>query len=310
MPNSLLDRVKELFSCEYPEIQKHFDEMKPKPLYREMPWPYIGKLYEKPDYKGKRLPKVFVMAINQGRQKQEPEKVPQSLDIQVKDGKYDRCWYAPLGIAANFTRWLYAEAGDIPIDRIQPTDVHDRFAFDNYVKWAFPTRASKPPPRAWEAFRKLNKELITLLCPDIILAIGLAPYAEMTAHYGEWASDHPPWIGTLRMSANTSVAVGRVYHPSYGPRLKPRWRKFLEEEYPLPRTVTIAIDAFTGQEHKPEEIKHIVGDIDGKPWWSEEYGYWSKNYGELAKFLGWHVCGRLAKKWRQSVNNGWTSKRP
>ena len=288
MPNSLLDRAKQLFCCEEPEIQKHFDAMNPRPIYREMPRPHIGKLYEKPDYKGTRLPKVFVMAINQGRQEQDPAKVPQSLAIQFENGKYVN-WYAPLGIAANFTRWVYAEAGGIPIDEIQPTDVHNRFAFDNCVKWAFPTRDSKPPPEAWKVFHPLNKKLIELLCPDIILAVGRQPYNALSA-YGPPTDDKPSWTRTLHFCGNARIHIGRVYHCSYGPRLK-----HMEH---LPKTVETAINKFTGHKHAPKEIKQTLDDINGKSWWSREYDY-SQDYGEPAKFLGWHVCKCLARMWLQ-----------
>jgi hypothetical protein len=287
-------KVEALFCRAATSIEEHCGSL--EPIHKDMPRPYVGDGYETPTLNGKVLPKILALAINQGRQRQEELDSPEKVRLSLYNN-----WYAPRWIVANFSRWIYALAADLAIDRIVESDVERLLAFDNCVKWAFQTPASKPAPRAWEVFRELNKDLIALLRPDIILAVGQDPYEEL-ANYGQWKNDLLWRTGTLRFG-NSRVAVGCFYHSSYGVRLKYRWRRFVSHRYPLPKTVITGINAYTDQAGTPEEIERTVeGCITGKPWWNGDS--WAENYGEPAKFLAWHVCVKLVRNWRQATDVG------
>ena len=274
-----------------------------------MPRTYVGPAYGHGTFRGHPVPRVFVMSINQSRQGQDvsEDEVRQSMRNirQDEKGRFKPDGFGPRALSANLTRWLLMQCG-VDGSGMNPEDVHGLIAYDNYVKWPFDVDSSEPPKEAWEVFDAINKQIIEVLEPDIILSLGRPMYDRIYEALNagskyEWERAVSGWCYTIRASWGR-CGVGWCYHYS-NPIWPNRYWKDLREEGKLPHK---AMSLWQGAEPSSNEVvramQEVEDDRDRYPWWGEETyaGSSFTRYNPYQKWIAWQVCRHLAEGWRES----------
>ncbi len=226
-----------------------------KPMHGSvMPRTYVGKDYGK-QFNGKAVPKILMMAINQSREGQlseddegfDPNKVRDSLYEAPfdADGKVRPNGYGPRLLGLNLARLIFAHCGVGELSFANAGQIHDLIAYDNFVKWTFDVKSSTPPEETWPMFYGINRAVVELLKPDIIVCIGGDPYEhvgnvvkkedrrtgklEWPSQYG-WIEGKKFWWGTLTTPWG-HCPYGRVYHYGYSARVSNETDEALVQEY-------------------------------------------------------------------------------
>ena len=291
-----------------------------------MPRTYVGQDYGNAAIGNKQAPKILMMAINQSRQGQkkvgqkdfDPDRVRKSLYEGPfgKEGRFSPNGYGPRALAVNLGRWILMKFGFEKED-LTPSKVHDLIAYDNFVKWPFDVAASTPPDNVWPAFHGINRAIVEILEPDIILCLG-----KMYDHLSdalkekkegqkkpEWAKGYgweygefarPGWVGTLKAPWG-ACQMGWCYHYSgdrsarkclntiQGCDVPPGLKTLFGEQLPSARDL--------------ERIMAEMGDDDSdavdRPWWGTSH---STNrsvakYHRYKKLVATKVCELLANGW-------------
>ncbi len=261
-----------------------------KPMHGNvMPRTYVGKDYGKTPY-GVPVPKILMMAINQSKKGQEGlphSQVRQSLyDTPFNsEGKVRPNGYGPRLLALNLARLILAHCGVDELGCANADQIHDLIAYDNFIKWPFNVDRSTPPKDTWLQFYAINREIVELLKPDIIVCLGAEPYKhvaeamkevncetgklEWTDGY-DWTKGKEGWWGTLTTPWG-HCPYGRVYHYGYSARVSANTNEALVQEY---------------------------GPC-GSPWWGAERstnGTVAKYKSGLQSVASW-VCQALAGAW-------------
>ncbi|MBE3050170.1 hypothetical protein IMZ48_48270 [Candidatus Bathyarchaeota archaeon] len=302
-----IDEVFARWEHELPLQAQKFDPMAGGAL----PLTYIGRDYAVGHIGNVNIPRIFVLSINQSRggDKKSLEDVRQSLrEIRQDDQeRYKPDGFGPRALAANLTRWILMSCG-VPKNALcDPATIHDRIAYDNFVKWSFDTPNSEPPNGAWSVFYGINKEIMEVLQPEIILCLGSKSYNHIwnavSAEKGySCPQPLPDWTYALTTPHGTAH-VGRCYHYS-NPRWPRRAWKLIQQGKPLPRNV---LDFAPKPERAgaitlEEEMRQMHADDEHYPWWINEYaGQQFTEYNEYARWIASKICEKLAAQWQSHV---------
>ncbi len=274
-----------------------------------MPRTYVGSTYGAGQFGGQRVPRILVMSINQSRQGQEGLSVDQvrnsmrggPFDVE---GRFRPNGFGPRALAANLSRWILIQCG-IKKDATNPQKVHDLIAYDNFVKWPFNRRSSRPPKEAWPLFYEINMKVIMALRPDIILCLGRGAYNHIwraaRSHGCSWDKNIPGWAGTLLQDPRGKCELGWCYHYSNPIWPNRAWKK-LGENGTAPGNVkslidgknSVPLEAMKGMREggQPERLQY--------PWWGEDdcQGKAFTRYNPYQKFVAWNVCQAMTNRWQ------------
>jgi len=274
-----------------------------------MPRTYVGAAYGQAEFHGRRVPKVFVMSINQSRRGQDltDDEIRQSMRNILRDetGRFLPDGFGPRALAANLTRWILMQCG-FQKDALEPGIVHDLIAYDNFVKWPFDVSRSQPAKEAWSVFYEINRNVIEILQPDIVLSLGRPMYDHIWNAMKDrpgysWEPNVPSWcFSILGPDPGRRCELGWCYHYSNAVSPNRIWRE-LREKGKLPKK---ALRLLGDQKLTPEALTSAMQMIDEDeehhPWWGEETysGTSFTRYNPYQKFLAWHVCRSLVRRWQ------------
>jgi|GEM_PF-5455344 len=290
-----------------------------------MPRTYVGNRYGVEALDGKLLPKIFMISINQSRRGNEKKGTDEFDPNKVRDSLYEQPFeeasirpngFGPRALALNLGRWILMKCG-IEKDRLTPPAVHDLIAYDNFVKWPFDRKNSKPPEGVWPVFYGINRAIVEILKPDIILCLGHPMYAHLSnalKRDGKWSEGYGwehgefakrGWTGTLIAPAPwRACQLGRCYHYS-----DDRWarkatvqirngdlpdnlKELLGKPPPLPKELRKVMEEMDDDD-KPDAAEY--------PWWGTARSKQKSvaKYHRYKKLVAWRVCEALAGAWRK-----------
>ena len=295
-----------------------------------MPRTYVGNRYGVKALDGKPSPKIFMISINQSRRGNQ-EKDTDAFDAdEVRDSLYELPFdgsdlvrpngYGPRALAVNLGRWILIQCG-VQRESITRQIVHDMVAYDNFVKWPFDVANSKPPKDVWPIFYGINRAIVEILKPDIILCLGHPMYDHLSnalKRDGKWSEGYGweygkfakrGWAGTLIAPLPwRACQLGWCYHYS-----DDRWarkateqiqngdlpnnvKKLLGKQPPLPEELGQAMDEM-GDDDKPDAAEY--------PWWGTSKSKCKAlaKYHRYKKLVAWKVCGALAGGWQKHNEN-------
>ena len=267
-----------------------------------MPRTYVGKAYGKSEFHDLKIPRILVFSINQGRQGQKglsAEEVRQSMRNILRDenGRYRPNGFGPRALAANLCRWILLQCGANE-EQISPEDIHNLIAYDNFVKWPFDTKNSEPPKTAWPIFYDINRRIMEILQPEIILCLGKDPYYQLwkaVKDHGYVDESNVPGCAFSLLGPWGRCELGWCYHYS-NPRYPKRAWKELQVDGKIPEKATHLL---ANERIESNDLVQRMREIKKqKPWWKEEYaGAAFTQYNAYQRFVAWHVCQTLTQKW-------------
>jgi len=267
-----------------------------------MPKTYVGKAYGQNEFQGMKIPRILVFSINQSRRGQDDlseEEVRQSMRGVKRDkqGRHLPNGFGPRALAANLCRWILIQCG-VNEKQISPEDIHNLIAYDNFVKWPFNTNNSEPPTAAWPIFHDINRMAMGILEPQIILCLGKTPYDrlwEAVKNRDGYAceSNVPGWAFSL-VGPWGRCEFGACYHYSNPISPNRAWKK-LRVDGEIPKN---SMRLLASKKTEANELVQRIREIEKKPWWTDEYaGKAYTQYNPYQKFVAWHVCQTLTKRW-------------
>lgn len=271
-----------------------------------IPRTYVGTAYGQAQFGGMRIPRIYVISMNQSRQGQElaDDQVRQSLRNILRDeqGRFLSDGFGPRALAANLSRWVLMQCG-VDKGAIRPDDVHDLIAYDNFVKWPFDVNRSEPDKSAWAACYDINKSVVETLRPELILCIGQPMYDHLwkalEAYPGySWEKNVPGWSYSI-IAPWGRAELGWCYHYSNPVWPNRIWRELQEEGKPPNNASTLLEYAGLAPAGVVEAARSIEEDRRKHPWWGQDtyVGESYTRYNPYQKFVAWHVCGSLVHKW-------------
>lgn len=273
-----------------------------------MPRTYVGENYLAETYAGVKKPRILIFSINQSRQGQDlsDDDVRKSMRtiLQDSDGKYLPDGFGPRALAANLARWILMQLGVPAADLDDPKTVHSMIAYDNFVKWPFNTANSEPDKNIWQTFYPINKAVVEVLQPDIILCLGKPVYNAIWNSVKDngifnydWKSCRTGWVYDLKTPWG-KTGVGCVYHYSNPQWPNRAWKEMTAAIGKIPTSLMELLD----DEQKSnidlliKQMRGIDSDQQKYPWWGEEIyaGKSFTQYNPYSKYVAWIVCRQLA----------------
>lgn len=273
-----------------------------------MPRTYVGPAYGQTEFAGRRIPRIFVISINQSRQGQEHltmDLVRQSMRniLQDGEGRFLPDGFGPRALAANLSRWILMQCG-VDRDHIHPRDVHDLIAYDNFVKWPFNVDRSEPRNKAWPIFYGINKAIMEILQPEIILCLGHPMYHHIWRAVKDdpgysWKPNVPSWSFSI-FSPWGCCELGWCYHYSNAVSPNRIWRELRENGRAPKKALRLLGDQKLTPDGLASAMQMIDQDREHHPWWCEETyaGKSFTRYNPYQGFVAWHVCRSLVGRWR------------
>lgn len=275
-----------------------------------MPRTYVGRAYAQTEFQGQPIPRVFVLSINQSRKGQQcltDDEVRGSMRNILRDeeDRFRPDGFGPRALAANLCRWVFMQCG-VKKDEILPQDVHHLIAYDNFVKWPFDIDRSQPPDDAWQAFYRINKAVLEVLQPQIVLCLGNKVYDHLWS-----AAEHDPnyrceknirqWVFALYGPWGSSE-VGRCYHYSNPVSPNRQWKQLRGDGKISPKFKGLLEDQMIGPDELARQMQTVDQDAQQYPWWDEETyaGPSFTQYNPYQKFAAWRVCKTVTSKWKQN----------
>lgn len=339
--------LKDFFTCEeegglraYANKLKDRKDPKVRPMHGSvMPRTYVGKDYGFGTLGGKQVPKILLMAINQGRGGQasedddgfDPDKVRDSLyEPPFKDDKISPNGYGPRALALNLGRWIFKQCGVEGPVLEDASAIHNQIAYDNFVKWPFNRGSSRPPKDAWPEFYSINRAVVETLKPDIVLCLGHPMYDHLSNALKEkregqkkpdWSEGYAwlgkkdgnkhartGWCGTLKTRWG-QCQLGWCYHYSNPIWPNQAWKE-LQDDNKIPSNLETLLDgpSVGARELVKDMNKFGPDDSDSPtyPWWgpkrcADGYGHIGK-YNPYQKFVAWKVCKAVTCGWQAHHN--------
>jgi len=251
--------------------------------YFPPPYPYIGENYELPSLQGKKLPRIFFLAMNQNLSEEEnisEEKARWSL-YPTNFEKLEGHWYGPLDLCVSLANIAFSiKLGNA--EEIPDKEIMKNIAYNNCVRCANTKfKRGAPTEEMVQNCKKFTENEIKILKPDFIFCIGRKPYWQIREMYNTNAEDIIVDFVFKIKEEDKEIKVLYFYH--YG----------IQQSINAGKKLITLFAAFNNKSAKQiiKDVEQEISKFPSKVWRENDY-----KYNDFAKYYSIKIIEKYVKE--------------